>query len=178
VHSGSDLPHCVTPILDPHANYSILACEATKDFYRVHLTFSGQTTTGYLPRYLGEDGSVTYGTRIPKNSTTTSISVPSSLLSANTDFGVGTIIVVTTREAVGQGNGGGGGQVNTVLVVGVVLGGGIAVTAVVVLGVSVWVYRRGRVRGKVGQGSEGGDGRDGTELRNRGAEVQHALQAP
>ncbi|CZR62505.1 uncharacterized protein PAC_12402 [Phialocephala subalpina] len=63
-------PYCVTPIIGPHHNYSIFGCEATHIFgrYKVHLTYSGQTTTGHLPRYLGKDSIITYGTKIPKNS--------------------------------------------------------------------------------------------------------------
>ncbi|KAE8444019.1 hypothetical protein EG329_001148 [Mollisiaceae sp. DMI_Dod_QoI] len=69
-------PYCVTPIIGPHHNYSIFGCEATRIYgrYKVHLTYSGQTTTGHLPRYLGDNGVITYGTRIPKNQTSTSTS--------------------------------------------------------------------------------------------------------
>lgn len=68
-------PYCVTPIIGPHHNYSIFGCEATRIFgrYKVHLTYSGQTTTGHLPRYLGNDSIITYGTKIPKNLSSTSI---------------------------------------------------------------------------------------------------------
>ncbi|TVY86069.1 hypothetical protein LAWI1_G006775 [Lachnellula willkommii] len=174
VQSGSSIPHCVTPILGPHANYSIFACAATKNFYGVHLTFFGQSTTGYLPRYLGEDGAITYGTRIPENSTSAS----GSSVSADTDFGVGTVVLVSTVTAPAPGESGGAGvgagkengglRVNKSLVVGVVLGGGILVTVVVVLGVFLWAYRRREVRSK-------GEGTEGTELSARDAEGEHVL---
>ena len=71
-------------------------------------------------------------------------------------------------SSAGVGKENGSGRVNTTLVVVVVLGGGIAVTAVVVLGVFVWVYRRREVRGKE-------EDREGTELSAKDAEVEHVL---
>jgi hypothetical protein len=33
--------------------------------FHIHMTYRGQTTTGHLPRWLGDDGNITYATRIP-----------------------------------------------------------------------------------------------------------------
>ncbi|KUJ16866.1 uncharacterized protein LY89DRAFT_718601 [Mollisia scopiformis] len=92
----------------PHHNYSIFGCEATRIFgrYKVHLTYSGQTTTGHLPRYLGDDGVITYGTRIPKN--TTSSSTSSAASTGSTDpFLVATLSSSVTdgTQPTGWGNG-------------------------------------------------------------------------
>jgi hypothetical protein len=66
--SGPDVPHCVSPRIGPALNYSIHACQATRPHgtnYKVHLEYKGQLTIGHLPRYLGDDGNITYATRTP-----------------------------------------------------------------------------------------------------------------
>jgi hypothetical protein len=58
----------VTPRIGPALNYSIHACQATPPHgtnYKIHLEYKGQVTIGHLPRYLGDDGSITYATRTP-----------------------------------------------------------------------------------------------------------------
>jgi len=67
IKCASDTPHCVTPRIGPDQRYSILACEATKQpsAFHVNLFYEGQTTVGHLPRYLGENGIITYATHMP-----------------------------------------------------------------------------------------------------------------
>ncbi|KAB8303224.1 hypothetical protein EYC80_004671 [Monilinia laxa] len=67
VRCGPDIPYCATPLVGPHGNYSILACQTNKPYGRSHvnLQYKGQTTVGHLPRYLGADGIITYATHTP-----------------------------------------------------------------------------------------------------------------
>lgn len=104
------------------------------------------SSVGYLPRYLGEDGSIKYGTRVPKNHTS---SLPSSFLIEPTSFD----IVVSSVVNVGVKSSAAaeiveGREINRVLIVGVALGGSMLVASVAVLGLLAWVYRRGGVFGK------------------------------
>jgi hypothetical protein len=65
--SGSDLPHCITPRVGPSGSYSILACQSTHHYipFDIYMMYHGQKTIGHLPRWLGDDGNITYGTHIP-----------------------------------------------------------------------------------------------------------------
>lgn len=102
-------------------------------------------------------------------------------MSADTGFGFPTVVLVSTVTALAPGESGGAGVgagvgkengglwVNKSLVIGIVLGGGILVTVVVVLGVFLWGYRRREAS------KGGGGGTEGTELSTRDAEIEHVL---
>ncbi|KAE9363541.1 hypothetical protein N431DRAFT_422371 [Stipitochalara longipes BDJ] len=113
IQCGSDLPHCVTPRVGPEGSYSILHCQAAYDKIPldVHLTYNGQTTTGHLPRWLGDDGNITYATRIPriivKTTETGGLTFQETQTSYSTLESGG--VVFLTKSVVGQATRGIGG---------------------------------------------------------------------
>ena len=113
LNSGSDVPHCITPRVGPHAAYSILACISGPRLlpFIVHLTYSGQTTVAYLPRYLGEDGILTYGERTPKPSSAAASSSDSSSSTQQADttssqaYGEVGVVTITSTRAMSKSSG-------------------------------------------------------------------------
>ncbi|KAH6673687.1 hypothetical protein B0J14DRAFT_53903 [Halenospora varia] len=152
IRCGSDVPHCVTPRFGARGNYSILGCEARPqwDPYTVFQSYNGQNTTGHLPRYLGENGKLTFGTVIPKLTATAASPPVSAATLALPEIAI-TTEVVTTAERSNASDlppppppGPPPCQVNARIIVGVVIGFGIllAFAAIALCLFFVWKHRK------------------------------------
>lgn len=143
------------------------------------MTYRGQTTTGHLPRWLGDDGNITYGTRIPhivvKTTETGGFTFQETQNLYSTFRSVGVVLtqpvvgeVTTVKEVMGKetkgwehdsGNSGGSRwyvqQKHKQIIAGSVIGG-FMVLVIVTFTVGVLVaWRRKMKRDEMGKGDEG-----------------------
>jgi hypothetical protein len=100
--SGSDIPHCRTARIGHAGNYSILNCQSThlQSPFKIHLTYEGQTSIGHLPRYLGDDGNITYATDIPRIVIRTNASGTSTFEEMQTLYMASSSAVPSVAEAI------------------------------------------------------------------------------
>jgi hypothetical protein len=85
-NSSATIPYCVNITLGgADQPYTAFACGSSvyTSYPEVQLTYTGETTVNYLPRYLDANGDVSYGTQIPSGAALSSSSSSAATTSSS-----------------------------------------------------------------------------------------------